>query len=90
MNSKTLKRTVLESVVMLASRGSAITMWVGPTLASHISHLVIKPDFDLEATLNELELTYDIDEQNLEKMFRALEIQNELEALKKSLGTSKK
>ena len=86
MNKKTLKRTVLEGMVMLAARGSAITMWVGPTLASHISHLVIKPDFDLEATLHELELKYDLDEDTLDKAFKAIQVQNELEALKKKMA----
>lgn len=88
MKTKTLKRTVLEGVVMLASRGSAITMWVGPTLASHISHLIIKPDFDLETALNELELEYDLDEVALNKAFQAIQVQQELEELKKktSLG----
>ena len=82
MNTKNLKRTVLEGMVMLASRGSAITMWVGPTLASHISHLIIKPDFNLEATLNELELLYDLDDVMLDK---ALQVQKELEELKSKL-----
>lgn len=85
MNTKTLKRTVLEGMVMLASRGSAITMWVGPTLASHISHLIIKPDFNLEAALNELELKYDLDDHTLEKAFQALQVQKELEELKKKM-----
>lgn len=85
MNTKTLKRTVLEGMVILASRGSAITMWVGPTLASHISHLIIKPDFNLEAALNELELKYDLDDHTLEKAFQALQVQKELEELKKKM-----
>ena len=85
MQSKTLKRTVLEGMVMLASRGSAITMWVGPTLASHISHLIIKPDFDLEAALNELELKYDLDEVAINQAFKAIQVQNELEALKNKM-----
>jgi hypothetical protein len=83
MKTKTLKRTVLEGMVMMASRGSAITMWVGPTLASRISNLIIKPDFDLEATLNELELNYELDDVALDKAFQAIQVQNELEALKK-------
>ncbi len=85
MHTKTFKRTVLEGMVMLASRGSAITMWVGPTLASHISNLVIKPDFNLEASLNELELKYELDEVTLDNAFKAIQVQNELDALKKKM-----
>jgi|GEM_PF-7043246 len=83
MNTKTLKRTVLEGMVMLASRGSAITMWVGPTLASQISHMLVKPDFNLEACLNELELKYDLDDIALDNAFKAIQVQNELDELKK-------
>ncbi len=86
MKAKSLKRTVLEGLVMMASRGSSITMWVGPSLASSIANLVIKPNFDLEASLNELELMYDLDDVALQKAFQAIQVEQELAALKRRQG----
>lgn len=83
------QHTVLDTLIAMVKRGYEITSIVGSELAAKIAEIVRVQDTETaEVEIIKLMLEYDIDEEEiaLNEEFRKLDIETDLNNLKRKMG----
>ncbi len=83
------QHTVLDTLIAMVKRGYEITSIVGSELAAKITEIVRVQDTETaEVEIIKLMLEYDIDEEEiaLNEEFRKLDIETDLNNLKRKMG----